>query len=237
MLHRSDPWGIDVSHPHHGGIPCRRRPRHHRPDRGQRQRRPGRRRPGFGLGDHRRSEPSCWPRRPGATFAAGAGSAGQTITVNPGNDVPVDDRLRRLVHRLVGLAGVQLAAAQRDHDQAVRPDRGIGLDFLRQPIGASDFARSLLQLRRHARRPDRPDAGPLLDLARPRVHPADPAAGAAAQPADHGHGDAVEPAGLDEDQRLDDRRLAERRRLPGLRRTTWSSSCRPTRPPACRSRC
>ncbi len=79
----------------------------------------------------------------GATFAAGSGSAGQTITINPstayqsmtGFGASFTDSSAWLVAN----------SAQRNTimSKLFDPSQGIGLDFLRQPIGASDFARSV----------------------------------------------------------------------------------------------
>ena len=79
----------------------------------------------------------------GASFAAGNGSAGQTITVNPsttyqsmtGFGASFTDSSAWLVYN----------SPQRNAimTKLFDPSAGIGLSFLRQPIGASDFARSL----------------------------------------------------------------------------------------------
>ena len=99
------------------------------------------------------------------------------------------------------------------------PDRGIGVSFLRQPVGSSDFtaAAAALHLRRRAARADRLRAAALQHRPRRGADPAAAAPGQAAQPAAEGDGDAVEPAGLDEDQRLAGRRPAQGR-PGGLRR-------------------
>jgi glucosylceramidase len=79
----------------------------------------------------------------GATFTAGSGSASQTITVNPnttyqsmtGFGASFTDSSAWLVAN----------SSQRNTimTKLFDPGSGIGLDFLRQPIGASDFARSV----------------------------------------------------------------------------------------------
>lgn len=79
----------------------------------------------------------------GASFAGGSGSASQTITVNPsttyqsmtGFGVSFTDSSAWLVYN----------SPQRNPimTKLFDPNQGIGLDFLRQPIGASDFSRSL----------------------------------------------------------------------------------------------
>ena len=79
----------------------------------------------------------------GAAFAAGNGSAGQSITVNPGTSY----------QSMAGFgasftdssAWLVANSPQRNAimTKLFDPNQGIGLDFLRQPVGASDFARSL----------------------------------------------------------------------------------------------
>ena len=91
------------------------------------------------------------------------------------------------------------------------PRAGDGLSYLRQPIGASDFvANARLHLRRHAGRADRlrqrhfsiaHDEAEILPLLR-KAKRLNPKLQIVATP--------VEPAGVDEDQRLADRRPADR---------------------------
>jgi glucosylceramidase len=79
----------------------------------------------------------------GATFTAGTGPASQTITVNPGTTyqsmtgfgASFTDSSAWLVYN----------SPQRNTimSKLFDPNSGIGLDFVRQPIGASDFARSV----------------------------------------------------------------------------------------------
>jgi glucosylceramidase len=79
----------------------------------------------------------------GASFASGSGSASQTITINPattyqsmtGFGVSFTDSSAWLVYN----------SPQRNAimTKLFDPNQGIGLDFLRQPIGASDFSLSL----------------------------------------------------------------------------------------------
>lgn len=79
----------------------------------------------------------------GTAFATGSGSAGQTITINPsttyqamtGFGASFTDSSAWLVSN----------SPQRNAimTKLFDPTQGIGLDFLRQPIGASDFARSV----------------------------------------------------------------------------------------------
>jgi len=79
----------------------------------------------------------------GASFASGSGSASQTITVNPattyqsmtGFGASFTDSSAWLVYN----SPIRNAIMTKLFD----PNQGIGLDFLRQPIGASDFSRSL----------------------------------------------------------------------------------------------
>jgi glucosylceramidase len=81
--------------------------------------------------------------QPGASFASGSGSASQTITVNPsttyqsmtGFGASFTDSSAWLVAN----------SPQRNAimTKLFDPNQGIGLDFLRQPIGASDFSRSM----------------------------------------------------------------------------------------------
>ncbi len=79
----------------------------------------------------------------GATFQSGTGSASQTITVNPSTTY----------QSMTGFgasftdSSAWLVANSPLRNQIMTklfdPANGIGLDFLRQPIGASDFSRSL----------------------------------------------------------------------------------------------
>ncbi len=79
----------------------------------------------------------------GATFATGSGSASQTITINPattyqsmtGFGASFTDSSAWLVYN----SPLRNTIMTKLFD----PTQGIGLDFLRQPIGASDFARSV----------------------------------------------------------------------------------------------
>jgi glucosylceramidase len=79
----------------------------------------------------------------GATFASGSGSAGQTITISPsttyqsmtGFGASFTDSSAWLVANSPQRAAIMT--------KLFDPSQGIGLDFLRQPIGASDFSRSL----------------------------------------------------------------------------------------------
>ncbi|HEX4834368.1 MAG TPA: RICIN domain-containing protein [Trebonia sp.] len=79
----------------------------------------------------------------GATFASGNGSASQTITVNPsttyqamtGFGASFTDSSAWLVYNSPQRATIM--------SKLFSPTSGIGLDFLRQPIGASDFSRSV----------------------------------------------------------------------------------------------
>jgi len=79
----------------------------------------------------------------GASFASGSGAASQTISVNPattyqsmtGFGASFTDSSAWLVYN----SPLRAAIMTKLFD----PNQGIGLDFLRQPIGASDFSRSL----------------------------------------------------------------------------------------------
>ncbi|HEY1485920.1 MAG TPA: RICIN domain-containing protein [Micromonosporaceae bacterium] len=79
----------------------------------------------------------------GATFAAGTGSAGQTITINPGTTYQsmtgFGASLTDSSAWLVANSPLRTSIMTKLFD----PNQGIGMDFLRQPIGASDFARSV----------------------------------------------------------------------------------------------
>jgi glucosylceramidase len=89
------------------------------------------------------SQSSLLAPQAGATFASGSGSASQTITINPattyqsmtGFGASFTDSSAWLVAN----SPLRNAIMTKLFD----PSQGIGLDFLRQPIGASDFARSL----------------------------------------------------------------------------------------------
>jgi glucosylceramidase len=79
----------------------------------------------------------------GATFASGSGSASQTITINPsttyqtmsGFGASFTDSSAWLVYN----SPLRNTIMTKLFD----PSQGVGLSFLRQPIGASDFARSV----------------------------------------------------------------------------------------------
>ena len=148
-----------------------------------------------------------------AEFRPG-GSQNLTISVDPSRGVPDDGRLRRLDHRLLGPRA--LRARPQDpqrHDEApVQPAEGNGLSFLRQPMGASDFvAGDFYTYDDLPPGRDRLRHAPLLDRARPGADPSAAAPGARAQPAAEGHRLALERAGVDEDERVADRRAADRR--------------------------
>jgi glucosylceramidase len=79
----------------------------------------------------------------GAAFAAGTGSASQTITINPGTSyqsmagfgASFTDSSAWLVYNSPQRGAIMT--------KLFDPTAGIGLNFLRQPVGASDFARSV----------------------------------------------------------------------------------------------
>jgi glucosylceramidase len=79
----------------------------------------------------------------GATFAAGSGPASQTITVSPATTYQTmagfGASFTDSSAWLVANSPLRNSIMTKLFD----PSQGIGLDFLRQPIGASDFSRSL----------------------------------------------------------------------------------------------
>jgi glucosylceramidase len=79
----------------------------------------------------------------GATFNAGTGSASQTITINPGTTYQAMTGFGASFTD--SSAWLVANSSQRNTimTKLFDPNSGIGLDFLRQPIGASDFARSV----------------------------------------------------------------------------------------------
>ena len=131
----------------------------------------------------------------------------------PEPPLPDDGGLRRLDHRLLGARARApgQAHARRDDAEPVQP-RGRRRPVVPAPAdgGVGLRRRRSLHLRRPAGGPDRLRDAALLDRARPRGDPAAAAPGARAQPADQGDRVAVEPTGLDEDQRIADRRAADR---------------------------
>jgi len=79
----------------------------------------------------------------GAAFAAGNGSAGQTITVNPGTSY---QSMAGFGASFTDSSAWLVANSPQRNSIMTKlfdPNQGIGLDFLRQPVGASDFARSV----------------------------------------------------------------------------------------------
>jgi glucosylceramidase len=79
----------------------------------------------------------------GAVFAPGGSSAAQTITVNPSTTY---QSMTGFGASLTDSSAWLIAnSPQRNAIMAklFDPNSGIGLDFLRQPVGASDFARSV----------------------------------------------------------------------------------------------
>ncbi|MFC1432176.1 RICIN domain-containing protein [Streptacidiphilus sp. N1-3] len=78
----------------------------------------------------------------GTAFASGAGSGSQTITVNPSTTY---QSITGFGASLTDSSAWLIAnSPQRNTimSKLFDPNSGIGLDFLRQPVGASDFARS-----------------------------------------------------------------------------------------------
>ena len=154
----------------------------------------------------------------GATFNAGNGSASQTITVNPATTYQSMTGFGASFTDSSAWLVANSPLRSQIMTKLFSPTSGIGLDFLRQPIGASDFSQSLFSYDDLPSGQTDPALAQLLHRARQRVHPARAAAGAEPQPERHHHGHPVEPAGVDEVQRLDDRRVPQQRRLPGVRR-------------------
>ncbi|MHA6757199.1 RICIN domain-containing protein [Streptacidiphilus sp. PAMC 29251] len=79
----------------------------------------------------------------GATFASGSSSASQTITVDP---TKTYQSMTGFGASLTDSSAWLIAnSPQRNTimSKLFDPNSGIGLDFLRQPVGASDFARSV----------------------------------------------------------------------------------------------
>ena len=191
---------------------------------------------GFRLGDHRQPEPA-----PGAAGGCDVQSRQRVARARPSRST------RSTTYQTMTGFGAsftdssawlvansplrsQIMTKLFDPHERHRPglpaaaDRGVGLLAV------------AVQLRRHARRPDRSRRWPTSPSRTTGLHPAGAPAGAEHQPEHHDHGHAVEPAGVDEDERLDDRRHPQQRRLPGASPTTSPSSSRPTTPRACRSR-
>ncbi|MDQ2810505.1 MAG: RICIN domain-containing protein [Actinomycetota bacterium] len=81
--------------------------------------------------------------QPAATFNVGSGTASQTITVNPSTTYQsmtgFGASFTDSSSWLVANSPLRNSIMTKLFD----PSQGIGLDFLRQPIGASDFARSV----------------------------------------------------------------------------------------------
>ncbi|MDI5971015.1 RICIN domain-containing protein [Streptomyces sp. SL13] len=78
----------------------------------------------------------------GTTFAAGGGTGSQTITVNPSTTY---QSMTGFGASLTDSSASLIAASPQRNaimSKLFDPSSGIGLDFLRQPIGASDFALS-----------------------------------------------------------------------------------------------
>ncbi|HEY0533301.1 MAG TPA: RICIN domain-containing protein [Actinoplanes sp.] len=78
----------------------------------------------------------------GATFNAGNGSGGQTITINP--DTTYQSMAGFGASFTDSSAWLVFNSPQRNAimTKLFDPSQGAGIDFLRQPIGASDFSRS-----------------------------------------------------------------------------------------------
>jgi len=79
----------------------------------------------------------------GATFAAGGGSASQTITVSPATTYQTMTGFGASFTDSSAWLVANSPLRNSIMTKLFDPSQGIGLDFLRQPIGASDFSRSL----------------------------------------------------------------------------------------------
>ena len=79
----------------------------------------------------------------GATFNAGSGSASQTITVNPSTTYQSMTGFGASFTDSSAWLVANSPLRSQIMTKLFSPTNGIGLDFLRQPIGASDFSQSL----------------------------------------------------------------------------------------------
>ncbi len=79
----------------------------------------------------------------GASFATGTGSASQTITVNPATTYQSMTGFGASFTDSSAWLVANSPLRNTIMTKLFDPSSGIGLDFLRQPIGASDFARSV----------------------------------------------------------------------------------------------
>ena len=79
----------------------------------------------------------------GATFNAGNGSASQTITVNPSTTYQSMTGFGASFTDSSAWLVANSPLRSQIMTKLFSPTNGIGLDFLRQPIGASDFSQSL----------------------------------------------------------------------------------------------
>jgi glucosylceramidase len=79
----------------------------------------------------------------GATFAAGGGTASQTITVSPATTYQSMTGFGASFTDSSAWLVANSPLRNSIMTKLFSPSQGIGLDFLRQPIGASDFSRSL----------------------------------------------------------------------------------------------
>jgi hypothetical protein len=79
----------------------------------------------------------------GATFAAGGGSASQTITVSPATTYQTMTGFGASFTDSSAWLVANSPLRNSIMTKLFDPAQGIGLDFLRQPVGASDFSRSL----------------------------------------------------------------------------------------------
>jgi glucosylceramidase len=79
----------------------------------------------------------------GATFNAGSGSASQTITINPATTYQSMTGFGASFTDSSAWLVANSPLRSQIMTKLFDPANGIGLDFLRQPVGASDFSRSL----------------------------------------------------------------------------------------------
>src|ERR1700743_3874059 len=79
----------------------------------------------------------------GATFNAGNGSASQTITVNPSTSYQSMTGFGASFTDSSAWLVANSPLRSQIMTKLFSPTSGIGLDFLRQPVGASDFSQSL----------------------------------------------------------------------------------------------
>jgi glucosylceramidase len=89
------------------------------------------------------NQSSLLAAQPGTTFNSGSGSASQTITVNPSTSYQTMTGFGASFTDSSAWLVANSPLRNSIMTKLFDPSQGIGLDFLRQPIGASDFARSV----------------------------------------------------------------------------------------------